>query len=281
MKSNATRADSRRQGFSLLEMLVAMAVLSLMMVFLFNIVAQTIRGWEIGARRIDAAFAARVGLDYMARELQSSFAGDGVARRTDGAQGKVTNVAPFLALGTNALLPGGAAARWQAAPESAKVFSVAPHTSHTNFPGEIGFFCAEITDPNGYNEMPFKSFYLVMHRVRYSGAAAGFYFRNQAQNDWVANGIFNPLIPNCYKLELTYFTNNIESGVLEVVSGNWTNTQSLPAGVTATISVMDAKTAARVRDLERQSADIEIIQRVREQGTVRASRFIPFVTSTN
>jgi prepilin-type N-terminal cleavage/methylation domain-containing protein len=274
-----TRIDQQSPGFSLLEMLVAMAVLSLMMVFLFNIVAQTIRGWETGARRIEAAFAARVGLDYMARELQSSFAGKGIARRTDGAQAAVTSVAPFLALGGDAL-PGGDSSKWRAAPASSKIFSIAPQVSGTNLPGEVGFFCAEVTHAGGYNNMPDKSFYLVMHRVRSSGANANFYFRNTAEHSWVDTGIFDPLIPNCYRLQLTYFVNS-DSGKLEPFTGNWTDMESLPAGVIATISVMDAKTAARVRQFGEFDTNNTTISRLLQEGSVEASRFIPFVTSTN
>jgi prepilin-type N-terminal cleavage/methylation domain-containing protein len=272
--------DSKQRGFSLLEMLVAMVVLSLMMVFLFNIVAQTIKGWEIGARRVETAFAARVGLDYMARELQASFAGAAVARQTEGNLAEVTNVAPFLVLGPNANLPGGEASRWRAAPDSQKIFSVAPHTSHTNFPGEVGFFCARITDRNGYFEMPFDSYFLVMHRVRYTAASATFFFRNQPDNTWVNRGVFNPLIPNCYRLQLAFFTNN-NAGVLTPVNGDWTATDALPAGVVATISVMDAKTAARVRQLGGVNTNDATIRAVLQQGTVEMSRFIPFTTSKN
>lgn len=270
----------RASAFSLLEVLVAMAVLSLMMVFLFNIVAQTITGWETGSRRIEAAFAARVGLDYMARELQTSFAGKGVARRTDGQQIAVTSVSPFLALGADAALPGGVSSRWKAAPASEKVFSVAPHTSGTNFPGEVGFFCAQVIDGKGYNNMPFNSFYLVMHRVRYAGANADFYFRNQATKNWVNSGFFDPLIPNCYRLQLKYFVNN-DDDELVPFDGDWTDMESLPAGVMATITVMDAKTAARVRQSGGLDTNKPVIRRLLDEGSVEASRFIPFVTSTN
>jgi uncharacterized protein (TIGR02599 family) len=60
------------RGFSLLEVLVAMAVLSVMMVFLFNLVAQTMRAWEIGNKQVEATQVARIGLDVMAQNLQSA-----------------------------------------------------------------------------------------------------------------------------------------------------------------------------------------------------------------
>ena len=46
-------------AFTLLEMMVAIAVLSLMMVFMFGILGQAISGWEAGGRRMESAQAAQ------------------------------------------------------------------------------------------------------------------------------------------------------------------------------------------------------------------------------
>ena len=67
---------SSSAAFTLLEVLVATAVLALMMAFLFNLLGSSAKLWEIGNKKMEAAQAARVGLNFMASDLKNAFAGN-------------------------------------------------------------------------------------------------------------------------------------------------------------------------------------------------------------
>jgi prepilin-type N-terminal cleavage/methylation domain-containing protein len=275
---NKMNAMPLRSGFSLLEMLVAMAVLSIMMVFLFGLTAQTIQGWERGSKQVEAAHAARVGLDYIARELQYAVSGPRIIAAS--ATTTNTNVVPFFSATSAQSIPVGNKQSWRIAPDSGFVFAVAPLTSDSSRLAEVGFFSAHITNPAGYVEMPSDRFYLMMHRVRDVGANVGFYYKNvdPAPTNWITNSDFYPLIPNCYSLQLRYFS-NAPAGLVEVP--NWADTSKLPAGILATVKVMDNKTAARVRQLSPfdLKTNDPAVASVLQQGTVEISRFIPFLNS--
>lgn len=60
-----------RQGFSLVELLVAMAVLSVMMVLLFGIFDQATDAWRRSEQKIDAFREARAALHYLKRDLEA------------------------------------------------------------------------------------------------------------------------------------------------------------------------------------------------------------------
>ena len=77
---HASRAsdDARRStlnAFTLIEVLVAMTVLSIMVLMVANIFQSSSESWNIGTQKADMNTAARAALDYMARELQSAVAG--------------------------------------------------------------------------------------------------------------------------------------------------------------------------------------------------------------
>ncbi|MBU1856929.1 MAG: prepilin-type N-terminal cleavage/methylation domain-containing protein [Verrucomicrobia bacterium] len=62
-------------GFTLIEVLVAMTVLSVMVLMVANIFQSSSASWNIGTQKADMNTAARAALDFMARELQSAVAG--------------------------------------------------------------------------------------------------------------------------------------------------------------------------------------------------------------
>ena len=67
--SQAHLARRRTSGFTLLELLAAMAVLSILAVVLFQTMNQASRGWEQGQRTVEIGQQARTALDYMAKEI--------------------------------------------------------------------------------------------------------------------------------------------------------------------------------------------------------------------
>jgi prepilin-type N-terminal cleavage/methylation domain-containing protein len=293
-------------AFSLLEMLVAMAVLSIMMAFLFNLVAQTMRAWEGGSRQVEAAQAARLGLETMADDLQFAFGGSAVAPiLTAGGAGK-TNIVPFFSK-NNATDSLGVPAELPLAPSSGQIFAVAPLASADNMFHEVGYmsvYVTRATTGEGYGSMRGRRYYLLRHAVHATNSGAtgvgNFFYANAlppnqaAAGQWLSeagDAVFNvlsgtrtPLIPNCYQLKLSYASNS--GGVLSF-SDQWTAADKLPAGVLITAKVMDEKTAARIASLQSNgltAADVAdgsatTVGRILREGTVEVHRFVPFVNA--
>jgi prepilin-type N-terminal cleavage/methylation domain-containing protein len=288
-------------AFSLLEMLVAMAVLSIMMAFLFNLVAQTMRAWEGGSRQVEAAQAARLGLETIADDLQFAFGGSAVAPGlTAGASGK-TNIVPFFST-NNATTTLGLPSALPLAPSSGQIFAVAPLASASNVFHELGYVSVYVTRASageGYGTMRGRRYYLLRHAVHATNSSAtgrgDFFYANVQAVDgqWLSEGTDavssgsgsrTPLIPNCYQLRLSYAANN--GGILSF-SDQWTAGDRLPAGVLITAKVMDEKTAARIAVLQSNgltAADVAdgsatTVGRILREGTVEVHRFVPFVNA--
>jgi prepilin-type N-terminal cleavage/methylation domain-containing protein len=285
------------RGFSLLEVLVAMAVLAIMMVFMFNLVAQSTVAWESGSRQIDAAQAARIGLDLMARDLQHAVA----ANMPGGTNNTTPNIAPFFFSGNPGAIPGESASALKPPPNSAQLFAVAPLAleTATNAPfAEIGFMSVFSALPEGYDVLAGNRYYLLWHSPSLSTTGepvSEIYYRKTVDPKWVGNapdtirGDANrmALIDNCYQMQVLFATNDA-SGNLKFTP-TWTSQESLPAGALITLKVMDRKTAARVAALRPSGLTAGDVQtnsttdagRVLREGTVEVSRFVPFLNSTN
>jgi prepilin-type N-terminal cleavage/methylation domain-containing protein len=298
-----TRADfissPPRHGFSLLEVLVAMAVLAIMMVFMFNLVAQSTVAWESGSRQIDAAQAARIGLDLMARDLQHAVAAEIPVATPAGGTNR--NIAPFFFSANPGAIPGEPAANLKAPPNSAQLFAVAPIApeSATNVPFvEVGFFAVHSARTNGFAVLSGNRYYLLWHSPSLATTGepiAEIFYRQNANSNWVSkkpdsvneDGNRMALIDNCYQMQILFATNDA-SGVLKFTP-SWTSQQSLPAGALITLRVMDRKTAARIASLRPTGLTAGDVQtnsttdagRVLREGTVEVSRFVPFLNSTN
>jgi prepilin-type N-terminal cleavage/methylation domain-containing protein len=59
-------------GFTLVEVLVATTILSLMLLFLFSIFDQSTKAWQAGERKVDAFREARAGLYMLRRDLRGA-----------------------------------------------------------------------------------------------------------------------------------------------------------------------------------------------------------------
>lgn len=69
-----------RTGFSLLELLVASAVLSFFVIMLFAVLQQTSSAWNTAENRMDANREARAALNIIGRDLSMMLTGDGDGR---------------------------------------------------------------------------------------------------------------------------------------------------------------------------------------------------------
>jgi prepilin-type N-terminal cleavage/methylation domain-containing protein len=285
-------------GFSLLEMLVAMGVLTIMLVFMFSVVDQSIRAWESGSRQMEAAQAARVGLDLMARNLQSAIAASNNVFNLAGS-GSNANVAPVILTNNAKSIPGEKSQFFKPPPQSGQIFAIAPlaPVSATNSPfSEIGFFPVYSADPNGRSIMAGRRYALIWHSPATTNnePVTEIFYRGTPNNDWLTttndsldgSGNRMILVDNCYQMRLR-FASNSPTGLAFV--DQWPRRDSLPAGVVVSLKVMDRKTAARIAQLRPDGLTADdfnpgpnnFVERVLRAGTVEVSRFIPFLNSTN
>ena len=66
------RARMRSVGFTLIEIMAAMAVLAVMIVFLANVFTNTGKIWKIGNKRVESNNNGRAAIEFIARELSSA-----------------------------------------------------------------------------------------------------------------------------------------------------------------------------------------------------------------
>ena len=284
-------------GFTLLEMLVAIAVVSLMMVFMFNMAGQTVRGWEAGTRRMEAAQSARIGVNLIATELKHAFAGSWTNLSAT-SSAVYNNFSPFVV--TNGL-PGETTSQFTAVPGSQSLFfvsTVGPHDAENSVPfAEIGYMPLFVNDPQGRHTMIGPRYYLVRH-----GGTPGtvtndfqdFYYRSGLDSRWALNPATTdnrtPIVDNCIRFNLQFASNN--SGTV-VWTTNWTSQTNLPLGVLVTMLVLDGKSAARLGQVNgttvlsaaqidqatNGSVSTDPVVRILREGTTVVQRFVPLVNS--
>ena len=256
------------RGFSLLELLVAMAILSMLMTMMFSLLGGTISLWELGNKRIEAAQTARVGLNIIANDLRRAISDQQISYTTTG--GNTTCTIPFVATSTN-------------------LYGILA-TGKTNQPfEEFGYTCTKNTDANSV--MMTGRCYLVRS---YSGTNLG----SQTHSDFYQRGTANPnftnafesqfpIIENCVKLEFSYLSANYTysagnfTETLKPLSSTWdANTFENPSfatrnatdpyeklvGILVSVWVLDSRAAEKFSD---KSAD-DLTNRA-----VRMRRFIP------
>ncbi|MBP7276156.1 MAG: prepilin-type N-terminal cleavage/methylation domain-containing protein [Kiritimatiellae bacterium] len=78
-----TTPHSRRSGFSLVEVLAAMAVLSVIVLIVSRLFADSSNAWDAGTRRMDSNLIARSAIEFLARELSQASADKNVRIKVD------------------------------------------------------------------------------------------------------------------------------------------------------------------------------------------------------
>jgi len=284
-----------RSAFTLLEVLVATAILALMMTFLFNLLGSSAKLWEIGNKKIEAAQAARVGLNIMANDLKNAFAGNMTSFTSSG--NSTYNIAPFLGIsGNNLTVQGDLHGDASIANGSDQLFGIRLTTDTSNPYEQFGYQCVYITKLGGYDNMRDKRYYLVSQNN-----SDNFYFRNSSSNSttWYSSSYSSnyPIIDNCIRLTFRYYgdQDSPSGNATWTTNGTWSanaTTAHLPLGVLVTISVIDSKTAEKIAAINGGTAldvddidkglrnppptDLSPVQRLISQGSVTMSRFIPF-----
>jgi prepilin-type N-terminal cleavage/methylation domain-containing protein len=279
-------------GFTLLEILVAVTVLSMMMVFMFTLLGHAISTWEIGNRRMEAAQMARVGLNRMASDLEYAFAGVAVAPNLSGSD-SFTNISPIAAFNNaSPSIPGVGAGNLASSPGSDQIYFIGTSGDPSNDVFQkLGYVCALVTNPDGYDfAAPLK--YYLFRRSR-GGAGDDFHLRNTSTSLSLggSGAQFVPLVDNCVRMELQYASTN--SGSL-AFSDTWTSTTSLPAGILVTLVMIDSKAATKISQSKGTSPltaeEIDSITNfslipptpeaaILRRGSATMRRFIPFHNS--
>jgi prepilin-type N-terminal cleavage/methylation domain-containing protein len=277
------------RGFTLVELLVATAILAMMVGLMFSMLSGSMAAFESGNKRIEAAQIARVGLNIIANDLRRAIADQQISYTSNGTA--ITNTIPFLSVDTptgTIDLNGGAVN----AEGSQQLFGVLA-TGKTNQPfEEFGYICAYLSSDDGAT-MAGKRYYLA--RKSSTSANADFYLRGNATATFANNSdAFSPVIENCIRLELSY-PQTISTGEIEIDSSRqfgftneWASLTNLPPGVLVSIWVLDSKTATKLAAINNgpltvlqigsitNTADpTDATERLLKQGTVRMQRFIP------
>jgi type II secretory pathway pseudopilin PulG len=283
----------RSAAFTLLEVLVATAVLALMMTFLFNLLGSSAKIWEIGNKKIEAAQAARVGLNIMAADLKNAFAGNMTSYTTNGTA--IQNIAPFYAVDSPSNAIDVAAAGQPVNTDgSQQVFGVLSSSDSSLPYKEFGFLCVFLKNKDGTDPMIGHRYYL-LRKLSNTGSSSADFFLRTAGTDWAgttSTSGFNPIIDNCIRLKLAYFGNTSSATGTPTLTTAWSPQDRLPLGVLVTISVLDTKTAEKIAainagtpltDLQISNglsssppSDLTTVERLIAQGSVTMSRFIPF-----
>jgi prepilin-type N-terminal cleavage/methylation domain-containing protein len=298
-----------RDAFTLLEVLVAVSILAVMMTFLFNLLGSSVKLWEVGNKRIEAAQAARVGLNIMAQDLQNAFAGSVTSYTTNGIS--VTNIAPFKSLGSNTTTTMGLGGSSISANGSQQIAGVTLSNNSSIPYNEFGYMSVFVGNSDGVESMMGNRYYLVKKLDSISGNGSGgnfFITGNSTGSSWYDDSTeFYPIIDNCIRLSLQYYgEQELEGQNDNQDSPEWTNswepsvpnpvpppdridTSRLPLGVLVTVTVLDSRTAIKVADIKggdalgeteidsifSSSAPADGIETLLRQGAVTMSRFIP------
>lgn len=277
-----TPMPSALTAFTLIEMLVAMAVLAMLMTFMFSMVGSTTRLWERGNAKIEAAQAARVGINRVAQDLESAF-----SLQTNSVDPLKTSVVPFL------VTSSGTAGNMRAvnANGSTQLYGVRTTGIPTNAFQEFGYLCVFITDTNGWDTMIGNRYYLIQHRENSTNSNK---YRKSTSPSWEPvdarggiGGNRSPAIDNCIRFEIQYANTN---GGSLAWTPTWSSKTNLPAGALITAIVIDSRTAERVAKLKGTAplSTTEInsitntgtpspgVQSILKSGAVVMRRFIPF-----
>ena len=279
-----------KKGFTLVELLVATAILAMMVGLMFSMLSGSMLAFESGNKRIEAAQIARVGLNIIANDLRRAIADQQISYTSNGTQ--ITNTIPFLAVDdpTDTIDLEGAPVN---AEGSQQLFGVLA-TGKTNQPfEEFGYICAYLGTDDETHNLAGKRYYLV--RKSSTTNEANFYLRGNATADFAEKSdAFSPIVENCIRLEFSY-PKTISTGEIEIDSSRqfgftnkWASQTNLPPGVLVSIWVLDSKTATKlaainndpltpsqIGSITNTAAPTDATERLLKQGTVRMQRFIP------
>jgi prepilin-type N-terminal cleavage/methylation domain-containing protein len=215
------RLPGSRAGFTLIELLTSMGILALMMIVLFSVFDQVNRAWLQGENRVETFTQARAVLDLMSRELSQAIA-------------------------TNSIYFHG---------ETNRVFFVAPVSVNPADQADLCQVGYEF-DP-GSPGTPIGSgwaFQIVRHLIEPTSANMTGNWNIYSSTWWNSLPATPPagdtsvlLATNCIvNLQFQYINS---SGNLITIPPTGFTQNSLPAAIVISMSVVDTRTAAKMRSV--------------------------------
>ena len=206
-------------GFTLLEIIVAVTVLSIMVSFMFSILTASLAMWKNGSKSIEASRVAAIGLNNIAKDLANAVCGNFTVQFEATAAGNATAstnvVIPFEAIlsPTHTIGMGGSSAN----ADGSQLIRAIVSTKETNNPyKEIGLMCVRLG--NDLGPMQANKYYLVMKDLNSA------VFNTSNSSSWNYNNgqylNFIPLADNCIRLRCDYA---IEPFTWNATSSSWTN----------------------------------------------------------
>lgn len=270
-------------SFTLVEVLTATSVLSILSVIMFGILQQTSKGWQAANRRVESVQAVRLALDQISSDLENTL----VVVRTNvslpitnfptaptnlaALTNRTTNYAfGFVHVNNPRALPPGISAnrsRINMPPgsDSIHVTTLYPPSlgQGANVSGsdlcEVGYFPVYVSDPGGYSTMRGLRYYLLRHLplTNRSGSDV-FYPLNDFTNStgWentpaeISTVNRLPVIDNCLAFDVRFLSG--PAGGTLTNSTNWprptnpANWPGLPRAAILTVCVVDERTAERL-----------------------------------
>jgi len=261
-------------SFTLVEILAATGILSILMTIMFGILQQTSAGWQAANRRVEASQVARLALDQIASDLencvavaQTNVSVPGVNTPRNYAYGFVHSNAPemnqpWLANSINISRPND------------YIFVVTPYapslTLGTGDLCEVGYIPIFVASQTGFSTMRGGRYVLLRHMPLQYASGNTTVTNAQPLNDFLTAatswettpaGVSTtnrlPFVDNCLKFQVEFFYTNA-SGVLftnaswgrPTISGTWAGNpagvQGLPLGAVITMCVVDERTAERI-----------------------------------
>lgn len=256
-------------GFSLLEVLVASAVLVLLMGFTLGIVQQTVGSWEAASRKLEGSQAARLALDRISQDLENAFVASNVVRASTNLifsnPPNLVNAANFVHVNNASSLPGGNPSGMSAPPGSDQVFvfSTTGAAGVSDSPWvEAGYIPVYIArDAQSRFTMAGGRYYLTRHApplasgdrpvtnsegsVMFSNSLP---LTNATQTNWINNTAFQtfnrvPIVDNCIHFNVEFIDANGQT------NATWTNRTQLPKAGVVTMVVLNDRAAARLAQI--------------------------------
>lgn len=306
-------------SFTLVEVLTATAVLSILFSIMFGILQQTSKGWQAANRRVEASQVARLALDQIASDLENCVAITAQNLPVPGREGATTNYGfgfvhaekPSATSDTLAQssLPTGSV---NLSEPNDYIFVVTPYAPSMAMGTvdlcEVGYVPAYVVKTDGYAGVKTRRYVLLRHMpLIFSGDTTTTVTTGYARptNDFLINPEwfltpplrdnqdprnFFPIVDNLVAFNVEFRHTNpsvvYSNWGRPGPNGSWTNRpdgapNGLPLAADITLSIIDEKAAERLKRIRGTSAPLtDADKRELSQIPVDWSKVSPDVRST-
>jgi len=266
------KTTAKEAGFSLLEILVASAVLALLMAFTLGIVQQTVSSWEIASRKLEGSQAARLALDRIVQDLENAFVASNAVRGTTNLifsnATTATNLANFVHFNNATTIPPQNPSGMTPTPGSDQIFAFS--TTAAGALGdspwvEVGYIPV-YTAQNSQSTWTMANgrYYLTRHAppmersdrpvtnsdgaIMFSNSLPLTNATGTAATSWINNMSFEtfnrvPIVDNCIHFDVKFIGANGQT------NETWNNRTELPRAGVVTMVILNDRAAARLAQI--------------------------------